>query len=742
MKRSGILLAAAFALLICAMAFKGLLVQLPDVPETAPAHDFDTGRAVARLSYILGDQRPHPVDSHANDAVRARLIDQMRDVGLDPQVTDHIACGGSAKAPAISCARVRNVFATIGPPEGRHLMLTSHYDSSPVGPGAADDGIGMAVMLETAAELRKRPLTRPVTFLFTDGEEAGLLGARAFLQHNPLAREVDTLLNFEARGVTGPAIMFETNTPNGAAIGLYKAAVARPAANSLTADFAKLIPNSTDVEVFKAQRDWTILNFAVIGNETRYHSPGDNLAALDRRSVKHMGDQALALATAKAAGTAASAEGEHPYADLLGRGMVMMPLWASFAALAVAAALFVFLAWRGRRGLGRATLAVITTIVGAAGLAWMGQNAVGMVRAGEYWRGYPEVMGLAVYLSALLAGLLALGLIAPGSEPNRLRIAFWLIFLIIGAGLCTVAPGASIFFLLPPLVLGVGMLLEPRWRGTERVAALIAFILLLLSWAPLLHLSEALLDFDAGWIFAAVGAIILLPALIELKGLLSPLPKLPVLGGAAAVFIAGWAAAALAPAYSPDRKQAFGIEYFWDENKGEAHWLVLNDGAALPPAFEEVGEFKQGFEVPFSGRKRWAAPAHGQAPTATVRKLSEAPAGKGRRVRFVLESEGLNTIVLKAPAKAELLSMRTQGVERKFGKGSKPAPFYIRCQGRSCDGMVIDLLIGNREPVALTVTGIRNGLPPEAAPLVEARPANAAPQYSPDATIGITQVRI
>ena len=204
----------------------------------------------------------------------------------------------------INCARVRNLVATIGPAEGRQvLLLVSHYDSTFAGPGAADDGIGVAAMLEIAADLRGRTLARPVSFLFDEGEEVGLLGARAFLARDPLAHQVAFAVNMEARGVNGPAIMFETSRPNGAAIALYRAAAARPVANSLSTDLYRLIPNSTDVTVF-AERPWTILNFAVIGNETRYHSAGDTLAALDRRSLQHMGEQALAVTelTARRAG--------------------------------------------------------------------------------------------------------------------------------------------------------------------------------------------------------------------------------------------------------------------------------------------------------------------------------------------------------------------------------------------------------------------------------------------------------
>ena len=168
--------------------------------------------------------------------------------------------------------------------------------------------------------LRGQRLTRPVTFLFNEGEEMGLLGARAFMDRDPLAGRIDTLINLEARGVSGPAIMFETSRPNAAAIALYQASSPRPVANSLTTGLYALIPNSTDVTVFHA-RPWTILNFAIIGNETRYHSAGDDLAALDRRSLQHMGEQTLAAARLVAAGEAPAAEGEWLYADLVGRFM-------------------------------------------------------------------------------------------------------------------------------------------------------------------------------------------------------------------------------------------------------------------------------------------------------------------------------------------------------------------------------------------------------------------------------------
>src|SRR5437868_8114063 len=135
MRQAGILLALALALL-GAMALKGALLVLPSPPATGSATGFDANRAMARLTRILGDQRAHPVDSEAGDTVRERLIAEMRGVGLEPRVTDDFVCNGRRGA-AVTCARVRNLVATIGPAEGHHLLLVSHYDSTPTGPGAS-----------------------------------------------------------------------------------------------------------------------------------------------------------------------------------------------------------------------------------------------------------------------------------------------------------------------------------------------------------------------------------------------------------------------------------------------------------------------------------------------------------------------------------------------------------------------------------------------------------------------------
>lgn len=732
-------LCAIFLLLLAAMALKGALLTLPAPPATPQPGAFDANRAAARLALVLGDERPHPADSANGDEVRDRLIAQMRAVGLEPRVTDDFACNNRATSRVISCARVRNLVATIGPAQGRHVLLVSHYDSTPVGPGAADDGIGVAAMLEIASDLRGRSLARPVSFLIDEGEEVELLGARAFLARDPLAAQVDIVINMEARGVSGPAIMFETSRPNGAAIALYRAATARPVANSLSTGLYALIPNSTDVTVFAEQRPWTILNFAVIGNETRYHSAGDTLAALDRSSLQHMGDQALAATVLAASGAAPSGGGERLYTDLAGRVLVVVPTAFGLVLLGLILLFLLIEGWR-RRTLSMPLLAMAASLAGAGALAFACHILVQWLRPGDYWRAYPLAATSAVYASALAACVAALLYAARTRERTRLRPAFWLLFAALGAGLSVLATGAAIYFLLPPLVAAIGMVAR-RWAPrAEQACAVAAALLLYLTFGPALALFEDLLNANAPWIFAPIGAVILLPALIELGPLLAQVPPRLAVASALGLALLGWAGAAVAPAYSADRQQLFTIEYVVDAASGSARFAVNNDAAPVP--FDAAW---QRTEMPYSLRRRWAAPAPAPAlpvPAPALTLIGEQRLAGGRHVRFRIAANGAETVTLIAPPEARLVGAGAGPFLPPFGHGGATDKYYLRCVGRSCDGAVMDVVVGSAQLVEVTIVGSRAGLPAVAAPLVRARPENARPQYGPDATISVGRIRI
>ena len=147
---------------------------------------FDAERAKARLARILGDQRPHPADSAADDRVRARLLRATPPLGLQPIVRDQFACNELYKQRGVACARVRNVIARSarerqGAAPQRPLRQHAGRPRA-----RRDDGAGVATLLEVALDPEERPLSGPVILLFNEGEELGLVGARAFLA-DPLA---------------------------------------------------------------------------------------------------------------------------------------------------------------------------------------------------------------------------------------------------------------------------------------------------------------------------------------------------------------------------------------------------------------------------------------------------------------------------------------------------------------------------------------------------------------------------
>jgi hypothetical protein len=175
-------------------------------------------------------------------------------------------------------------------------MLAAHYDGVPAGPAASDDGSGIATLLETVRALRAGPpLRNDVIILCTDGEEDGLLGAAAFVAEHPWMHDVDVALNFEARGTGGRSTMFETSFGNAALLADFARSAPYPNASSLTYALYKILPNDTDGSEFK-RGGTQLLNFAFAKHVEQYHTPSDDAAHLDPRSLQDHGESALALA--------------------------------------------------------------------------------------------------------------------------------------------------------------------------------------------------------------------------------------------------------------------------------------------------------------------------------------------------------------------------------------------------------------------------------------------------------------
>jgi hypothetical protein len=80
--------------------------------------------------------------------------------------------------------RTANVLATLRGTVDPDLVyvVSSHFDSVAIGPGADDDTSGTTALLETARLLAKTPMPATIIFASLTGEEAGLLGSREFVR--------------------------------------------------------------------------------------------------------------------------------------------------------------------------------------------------------------------------------------------------------------------------------------------------------------------------------------------------------------------------------------------------------------------------------------------------------------------------------------------------------------------------------------------------------------------------------
>src|SRR5215213_2470844 len=289
------LLGIVIALVLGAFAAVSLLtLEPPDPrPASAQAREFSAERAFSHVEQIA--ERPHPVGSPANAEVRDYLVKQLEDLGLRPTVQQ--ATSARTMEGTASIARVHNIHARIrGSAPTGHVVLVAHYDSVPRGPGAADDGAGVAAILEIARAISSSsPPRNDIDILLTDAEEPWLLGAQAFVNADRLDPQRSVMLNLEARGTSGPAMMFESSSDNATLIPAL-ASVQRPIASSGWWEACRqLLAGDTDFTVFR-NAGFAGMNFAFFEGSARYHTPEDSPANLDHASLQDIGSTVLATA--------------------------------------------------------------------------------------------------------------------------------------------------------------------------------------------------------------------------------------------------------------------------------------------------------------------------------------------------------------------------------------------------------------------------------------------------------------
>lgn len=686
---------ALVAALFLAIMYAGLALTPEAVRTQNRTDQFDANAARARLVRILGDETPHPVDSAAQDIVRENLLHEITALGFTPELRDAFTCRPQPRGPLVDCARARNIVFSVGPADAPAVLAAAHYDSVAAAPGASDDGIGLSVWLEIAGMLSREQLARRVVFLFTDGEEPGLLGAHSFANDDPLMGDVESLVNLEARGSRGPAIFFETNQPNADAANAFRAAP-RPIANSVMADVYAMLSNSTDVTAM-SRPNLDVVNISVLDGLEDYHTPQDNIASQDLRSVQHMGDVALAVTRRLAMQRDADVTAPMVYTDVASRIFLVAPSWLAQAALVLSALIAVFAFWHsGKDGRWRALAAPIVAIVVSAGLAFGVGLALNAINPGaEIGFAYPELARAWCVLLALFGSGFALLMLRSGREPEQTAAGAMVWFAVIGGALSILLGGISILFAVPALVFAVGVLLGLAWKPAQVIGEALAAIAVLAIWAPTLWLIELALGFEMPFALVLIAALILLPwlgliARVRGEGSWRELAEILAMS-----VIASVTASAVAPSMSEARPRSLNITYFLNATDDQARVVAGSAERALPQTLD--GAFTAQRLLPGDRADSWTmpAPVEAIAPPA-LQNVSVEVEGGQRVLRGTLATNGAYRVILRMPMTAEPLRARVNGVETAFADtgGERGEFMNLACQGRACDGASVEITFG------------------------------------------------
>ena len=280
-------------------------------------------------------QSPRSVGAYGHDDAKRYLINQLKSLGFEVSIQKTTGFNLSNK----TAAPVRNIIGFLpGSAANRQtLMMMAHYDAAKFAEtGAGDDASGVAVILEAVKNLLRKN-NQPengLMVLFTDAEELGLLGAKSFINEQLGYYDIGLIINFEARGSSGPAMMWpETTMGNqGMITGFQNAQVPLAVSTSLHYEIYKLLPNDTDLTPFNQEAGINGYNFAFIDNHFNYHTINDSLNRLSLNSLAHAMIQANSLLKYYANADLKQVQSKHNlvYFNLPGWGLVAYPVWVSW----------------------------------------------------------------------------------------------------------------------------------------------------------------------------------------------------------------------------------------------------------------------------------------------------------------------------------------------------------------------------------------------------------------------------
>lgn len=180
------------------------------------------------------------------------------------------------------------------------VLVNAHLDSTLPSPGAADDGIGVGIMMEllrilTTPGTSRKPLQNSVVLLFNNGEESLQDASHLYITSNhstiPALRSV---VNLEACGVSGPELLFQAQSAE--MLAAYSKAP-HPFGTVLANDVfsSGIVLSDTDLRIVNAYGNIWGLDMAVVGNSYFYHTRKDIPKYIQPGVAQHFGENVMAI---------------------------------------------------------------------------------------------------------------------------------------------------------------------------------------------------------------------------------------------------------------------------------------------------------------------------------------------------------------------------------------------------------------------------------------------------------------
>ncbi|NOU18381.1 MAG: M20/M25/M40 family metallo-hydrolase [Bacteroidales bacterium] len=568
-----------------------LLLKSPDpLPTSTSNKEFSALRAFEHVKNIA--QKPHSIGTEEHERVKGYIINELKNRGLRVAVQTTTSVYYKR---GLSAGYIHNIIGVHKGTEGNKcVLIVGHYDSQPHTLGAADDGSAVASMLESARALKQvGTFKNDIVFLFTDGEEADLFGARAFINENLLKDSIGILLNIEARGSKGPSITYEVSPHNGWIMREYAKSVPYPIAHSIAYEIYNLLPNGSDFTPFK-DAGVSGFNIGYVDDFVNYHSMTDSPENLSLKSLQHQGSYIMGIAKHFGNLNLSSTKSEDViYFNWIGHSLIIYPIGYNLFFVIIISLLLICLVSIGIRknriSIAKILLSVLSFIIAFAIViifSWLFLNLIKNLYphySNFYSSNFYNVSYYFIAFSCLAIAIFAAAYILLFRKLNEenLLVGSLVVNYLLMFALISFVPTGAYLAIVPMILILSGLLIcyifNFSLQSKKHRFLLIHFITLIPVITLIVPLTKMIyITFGLDTIYGGVALLSILISYLVIPIKISSEIKRWILPVFITLFLIGnFILGHLNSAYSKWQPLQSNVSYFLNSDKNEAYWFSL-----------------------------------------------------------------------------------------------------------------------------------------------------------------------